>query len=687
MAWDRVTEEIAHFIGVFHLDVEGLRLRTEYDAFRLKSEDRDTPETEESERAYEAPFALKGFNPELVYLSFGDGPAGLPLPPLTRPEPVERPLEPPVLASYSPETGPPAGVDWPGLTWAFSVPPPLPWSFVVMINQVALLRDDDVLGDIAPHGFVAPQYHFAALLALAETGEAMSAFGPDGPALSLVPTAEEAVAFAEALADVAPPEAGAGVVLRGEAAVGTAVVDGTAVETDLPDLAALLPAHHSDPEEATDPEAPEEDEEEEEADAPKPDVLVLSDLVGDRDGLEPEALPLPIGHDRHEGLEGHGVVTGGNVAINAVDITLSWIDAPVIAVAGDVVEVFAISQVAVLKQSASLPAGIQPAASTTMNAAQITLESSAPEGAPAQAMGLPQAWSVKTVEGDLFAVNWITQTSFITDHDRAEVTFTAEATYFGLGDNRVENLVALREIGPQPDLVLVGGSMISANVIDQVAVLYDVDSLGGVLPADAEVSAGDNLLFNRAEVKQTGIDTRTELDATFAAALDDLQEGKALAASAARDARFEGKEALAALHVTGNLIKLNVIEQRIHLGDSDQIHMALEEFLAGLHGPVEVVTGSNVVANIARIDDRGVDSEVMVGGSVYSEALIYQAELIDTDAPPTGVGMSALASEAVAFLAEDMIGPDPAQTDLAKAAGLQAADQPGSLDVMQGMLA
>jgi hypothetical protein len=60
--------------------------------------------------------------------------------------------------------------------------------------------------------------------------------------------------------------------------------------------------------------------------------------------------------------------------------------------------------------------------------------------------------------------------------------------------------------------------------------------------------------------------------------------------------------------------------------------------------------------NAARIHDIGLDSEVMVGGDAYSDALIYQARLMDPDAPPTGVGLVPLASEAVAFLADDMLG-------------------------------
>jgi hypothetical protein len=74
----------------------------------------------------------------------------------------------------------------------------------------------------------------------------------------------------------------------------------------------------------------------------------------------------------------------------------------------------------------------------------------------------------------------------------------------------------------------------------------------------------------------------------------------------------------------------------------------------------------------------------MAGGETYSDALIYQAELIDDCAPPAGVQMDKLATEAVAFLVDDMIGPASADDC---GPGIQIDDSPGSVDVMQTMLA
>jgi hypothetical protein len=73
----------------------------------------------------------------------------------------------------------------------------------------------------------------------------------------------------------------------------------------------------------------------------------------------------------------------------------------------------------------------------------------------------------------------------------------------------------------------------------------------------------------------------------------------------------------------------------------------------------------------------------MVGGETYSEALIYQAQLLDPDAPPTGVGLTPLTSEAVAFLADDMLGTGPDYNSVPAAI---VADHSESSDVLHSII-
>ena len=365
---------------------------------------------------------------------------------------------------------------------------------------------------------------------------------------------------------------------------------------------------------------------------------------------------------------------------------MSWVDAEVIGVMGDVVRLDIISQVTVLSEH---DGGQSGAPSATMNAAQIELISSNPDAAEADTAAmpvLPSNWQVECIEGDVVALNWVQQYVFATDYDRAEIEFSGSATAIGLGGNTLGNVTSLVELGFHYDLIIVGGSMITFNMIEQINVLLDSDAIAGMTGAANAISGGDNLLYNGATITTTGIDTITDMSDTFRA------EGEALAAGSgtisqqlATDPLFQGEGALSVLYISGDLIKLNSIQQHNYVGDADQVYLALQDFVAAAGDDVTVATGSNALVNDAQIRDVGLDSTVLAGGAVYSDALIYQAGLIDTDAMPSGV-TGALTNEAVAaFLASDMIDP-PAMPDDA-AGGLPLSPDSGSLDVMQSVLA
>jgi hypothetical protein len=69
MPLDRISEEIAHFIGLFHLHIEENRLRLEYEAFSLKRDEAEPEPEQPPELVVAAPYSLKGFDPGLVYLA------------------------------------------------------------------------------------------------------------------------------------------------------------------------------------------------------------------------------------------------------------------------------------------------------------------------------------------------------------------------------------------------------------------------------------------------------------------------------------------------------------------------------------------------------------------------------------------------------------------------------------------
>ena len=383
--------------------------------------------------------------------------------------------------------------------------------------------------------------------------------------------------------------------------------------------------------------------------------------------------------------DGHSVVAGGNFAINEAIVAFSAVDAPVIAVMGDAVCTVSISQVNVIHNYDS--GTLTPPSDVALNAATFAMASSQTDDeiAVQPPQGLPQAWAVTRVDADLMTVNWVHQYNFISDHDRAEVRFSGEDSFIGLGANTALNQTTLLEFGVGYDLIIVGGQMIDMALISQTNVLLDNDivSYGGAWPAI--FSGDDNLALNTAVIDSIGIDSHTGMGSDFAQAGQDLADGAlTISGDVAQSDYFAGIPFLNVLYIAGDLITISAIEQTNILGDADQINVALGGLVDAFDGPVTVTAGSNALVNIASIMEYGMDSTIMVGGEVYDDVLLYQAELIETDADPLGVTPTPLANEAVAFLADDMVDDAPATDSIF--AG-QTDTSTTTVDVMGGVIA
>ncbi len=653
MALDRISEEIAHFAGKFHLEIEAAKLRLEYEAFQAKNAAptllplSETPATTKSEPLPKDP-------------SLGHGHADLPAQPLASTAPS---LAPPPVQWVEAQAPTPSSIDVPVETPdvpltigggasgpAFQI---LPNSVVSVVSQSAELTDDDRLIFDGSADFVepvAPQ----ALIALAQS------LAPLAPWV-WGPAADDAHYAAMDLAEAMIAVTASGtpgvitVILHDGATEGT-FVNGAAVET-APSLEDLMPAFLRP-----------EDTEAGAQDRP-------SDGVTDQDGGPFQIDP------------GHHVVTGGNTVINEAIVKSVWVDAPVIVVAENVVRLDIIAQVNLHIEACFTPDHAMPAISTSLNIAQMEQISSLSETAAsteASLDGAPAFWNVTRVEGDLLLMNWVQQHIFVSDQDMVEVKFSGSATFIGTGGNLAFNEMLGLTLGFHYDLILIGGNLISVNQINQINVLLDQDSITGDVPAGAGLLTGDNLQANKAAITSTGKDTIAEKTALLDAAFAGIASGDSdIPADLAQDPLFAGKAVLNVLYISGDLVQTNVIEQFNYLGDSDQIHFIEDMFSTAAGAEVTVTSGSNAQINTASVISVGLDSTVMAGGEAYSDALIFQAELIDDAAPPAGVQLDALASEAVAFLADGMI--DTGAADDA-GPGIYDAGSPGAADVMQTVL-
>lgn len=665
MALDRISEEIAHFAGLFHLESEAAKLRLEYQAFRMQTDAPALDPLKDDPFSGTHDLKLRDLKTGLKHPDKSpasdrpdrpDGNAATPLAPDTPPPPQQH--------AELPEPEAPA---LPMLSMSVTNPmiEIMPNSIVLVIQQTAFLTDNDLLLFDGSADFTDPALFLTLLQDLGELAQTLSLIDPWiwGPQDGSILDAAKDLAAAVAQAEAPEIEGLTAVILRGEEAEGI-FINGERVD-EAPEIADLLPAFLQ--------------AKAEEAEAEAAIEVARSDGVTDHD-------PGPFAVD-----PGHHVVTGGNRVINETVLKSVWVDAPVIAVAQDVLRLDIISQVNLRIEASDVAAQAAPAPSQSLNIAQLEQTSSLAPADHAGIMGenqddgLPSIWNVTRLDGDLMLMNWVQQHIFTTDYDRVEVQFTGAATYIGTGENLVFNETLILNLGFHYDLIMIGGSMVTINQITQTNVLLDQDSVTGAVPDGAMVQTGDNLQLNTAAITTTGKDSLADKPDHFADALADLANGaRTIAADVAQDAMFAGTEALNVLYISGDLIQTSVIEQLNYLGDSDQIHFIQDMFSSAAGAEVTVTAGANAQINAATIQSEGLDSTVMAGGETYSDALIYQAELIDDCAPPAGVQMDRLANEAVAFLVDDMIAPAPADDC---GPGIQIDDTPGSVDVMQTMLA
>lgn len=658
MSLDQTTETISHFIGVFHLTVEELRLRDQYDVFKAeKAGEEEVAPPEFTDPKIKSPYELGDYDPSVKYASTAD-----PLPA----EEVAVDVPAPVIGSSQPVGDPPDPVQ--ESNWLGSIYPggsliilpyvPIPSSVATITFQSLTLFDNDVLGNYADVEFVGVETYYAALEDAAALAKLLNGHGLGLADPLILANADLADLVRETIETFEIPDVeGAVTVVYSKADVEDAAVHGKAIfvngeaTTEAFDLDALLPAFLAE-KKAEEEAAAEQDDAEE----------TLADKHED-DAPNPYALD-----------PGHTVVTGANEIVNEAIVTTSWIDAGVIAVGGDVTKASWVSQVNVLSNHDGVGAAGAGLASQALNVFEHTAypegydpdaepgdaeaaEDADPEGAVP--LALPQAWTLETIDSDVLALNSFSQFSFGMDADQVNFGITADATYATTGENQLVNFGQALEIGFGYDLIIVGGNLITLNIISQTNVLLDDDNVSLESGTSASLAGDDNLLVNYASIETHGEDTFEEMQDNFAKAIEDLAEGtEDLAEDVAQDALFAGKDSLKALYIAGDLIKVTLMSQTNIFGDQDQVVLALNDFMDSVGDAAEVIAGSNMLLNSAKIVDYGFDSTVMASGDVYDDLLLYQAELIDTDADPLGVEMSSLANEAVAFLADDMLLPE-----------------------------
>lgn len=651
-----VDEAIWHFVGLFEISEERGRMWVDYDRFAALKSDVDPGGIAPLDLVTTAPLDLGELLPQIRYTP----PSAQP-PEIT----VEAPYFPPaaivqgmaadidggapvldlqaVFAGIPPAPGHPPVPQTPHVTTEVHEPPewvlPPPDSVSVIVVQWSRLDDDDsVNADRMASGVVSADALLARLGGLtaqaAQLGVVLNLDHPENEA-SFLPIAKT---FQASAAQNPQVDGGDSVTLQGSAVTGH-YLNGIAVG-ERPDINDHLPVSRQDADVAEDSATTGDPNAAESATG----ATASSGVADDEDGPD------------------HDLVHGDNTLINQASITAAWIAAPVVVAAGDAYSYTIISQTNVWSDVDSVIGATVGAATGSGNPTEsLNYSSYASFSNPMPARGgngdAPQYWATATLEGSLISCNWIDQYNLVSDNDVTAITIMGEKTLYLMGENGAVNKVSLAELGTSYDVIVIDGHVINLNAVLQTNVLLDDDRIM-VSGGTATVSSDDNLLANESTIIRTGETnirhTTADQDAMLANAVNgDL----VLSQSVLNDPMLRDLEVVRVLHIKGDMVSLNLVRQTNVLGDSDQIEVYLDQLNRG-PGEVSVLTGSNMLINSAIITEFGVDSTVYAGGHVYSDALLHQAELVSTDAPLMPQGGNGLASEAVLFLADGMLGDD-----------------------------
>lgn len=693
---DQITEEIAHFIGLFQTTIEQGRLRQDYNEFKdAQAADPLPPAQDGATISFSAPYTFDHPEPGLRYIPFSAEIVHADVYTHVSHTPPSVPVSSGVDDGTQPLRLGSVGSSTHSVV-EYVIPPP--GSIAVFIAQDGWLADNDYVSVGGNGMFLAPITAAAQAAALSELFDDASAVmplappGPPGDGDQIAAFVEQAVPFLHNAAgqlatgeDMTGPQttashfvAESGTALDGRYVNGSVRDELPGLSDHLPDNSLLaareLEARESDPDVDM---------------APNQGVNGPSSSAS---GAVAGGGELPDPSVRLD--------AGGNAVVNTASVANTALGGTVFAVGGDHVELNAVMQVNAWSDNDSIGHYLTdrmsaPFDSTTaFNIAQferISPGTGADAPDPATQGGFPRGWAVTEIEGDLIFMNWLQQFNFVSDHDVHVMSSSGVATKTMTGGNLVANDISVTDLGNNYDLVMAGGALHDANIISQTNVLLDDDLVGALdgfeTSGEAKVSTGDNLLWNEASITNVGDAGRFDvLPEDYRTALDNYASGsKDLPDGVLRDDAFADTSMLRVLYVSGNICDLQYISQTNVLGDGDEVALAMQTAAKGADADWDITTGSNVLLNSASILDLDTTGKTYVGGDQYSDELLVQSDIIRTDQSVEARDADALVNEAVVFLGDDMLGQDNldshTRTDDDGSSG-----QPAYHDVMQTMI-
>jgi hypothetical protein len=630
---DQITEEISHFIGAFHLSLEEARLREAYQDFSHYTTSHGISSLLVEQTPFAAPYDLLGYDPSLYYRPVAPGFPSAATSDLPNGAAVVvdgLSLRLPRVEGVDPEFTAIQGAN--GRPTLPSIEPP--GSVASYVFQHIHLSDNDVFS-VGNHGLPLSHSSMSVWQDVIDAAQPLLSFSPlsaieaPGSAIEMI---ELVKSVSETLENAASSDMAPHVVAQGQTLAGTYVNGVLAEETP------KLEDYHSFEEDG-------------------------DELDGNAGFAGGDLAPATV-----------TVSLGANTIVNDAVLNTLWTAGKVTAVVGDHTEVNVIIQVNAIwdedeigSELAGWSQGGQDHPNDLFNIANFTRDGGTSGTAPAHypADLYPAYATVTNITGDLMIFNWIEQMIFMSDSDMGIVSASGGYTTIIGGENTAINHTSIFEFGFEYDLIIIGGSVYDANIIQQINILFDNDTAIGAdgfhTSGSGSFASSGNLLWNQASIHLVGAADR------FSGLSDDYREAATSHASGTttfsdaimHDPAFAGLPALRVLHIHGDLIKLQYIKQTTIVGDNDQITLAMDMIKPNAGADWAVATGGNTLINNAAIHDLDSFGKTYVGGQQYSQETLIQANFISSKPEIYGQDASVLASEAVLFLDDSMLGPDP----------------------------
>jgi hypothetical protein len=372
----------------------------------------------------------------------------------------------------------------------------------------------------------------------------------------------------------------------------------------------------------------------------------------------PSTPSLPVQTDSHP--LGQIAELGGNTATNAATVIDANETASTKIVLGNLFQTNAIVQTNVLNDQSSVDhSGAQPAQIAdghdhTDNIASLTDKSgpAAPNVESADGLSV----HVDTLNGDFFNVHAVSQTNWLSNGNIMVQTEYQAYSKVIAGDSDQQNSADVLTYGHHYDLVIVGGDYHEANLIYQTNVILNQNNvfMGGTgqndgAASDQSINVGNNQLKNEASIEHDGTQKIGGVTDNVSTLVHELEQGGQVEESLIAGLSGDTQGSLNVLLVTGNYYDLNIVSQMNVISNINLAGQQTGDVGQGFQQFVSA--GGNIATNTAQITATGSSNQEMVGGGHYSDSLLIQANLVQSNHDPIiHSNTDALVNEAIAFI-------------------------------------